>query len=207
MKQRTLLTTLAFLAMFSLAACQAWKKESPADDASIASAESITTEPASEEVAASEPAPAEPAATLAVPETAKEASATLTPTTIGISLEEAEAAAAKLTEGVYFVRPHDGDVLEGPVITLVMGVKGKEIRPMGRIIPGTGHHHLIINSEVIRRGRLVPKRRESMHFGDAQTEVPIRLPKGEHKLTLLFANGLHISYGEKWSQTIHITVK
>ena len=143
----------------------------------------------------------------AVPEAEKEISTTPTPTTIGISAEEVKAASAELTEGVYFVRPHDGDVLEGPIITVAMGVKGKEIKPAGRVIPGAGHHHLIINSKVIRRGRLVPKRMESMHFGDAQTEVPIRLPKGKHKLTLLFANGLHISYGEKWSQTIHITVK
>ena len=114
---------------------------------------------------------------------------------------------AKMTEGVYFVKPRDGDVIEGPVVYVAMGVKGKELRPAGEIIPGTGHHHLIIDSEVIERGKLVPSKMEIMHFGNAETEVPVSLSKGKHKLTLQFTNGHHISYGEKWRRTIYITVK
>jgi len=272
MMRRTLLSTAAFLAMFSLVACQAlgWKKETSSDSEPAAAMEATASEPAAEEATAQTPeaeaaeqiVPISKVKTqLNVRERPDASSAivgilmpnetaslvgrvpgwfqvTLSDGTSGFVSQDwaqttgAESAAADaapseaaaeptaeipaaatsvdpadMTEGVFFVKPHDGDVLEGPVIMVGMDVKGKELRPAGEIIPGTGHHHLIIDSEVVERGKLVPTQMEFMHFGGAETEVPVKLTKGKHKLTLQFANGHHISYGDKWTRTIYITVK
>jgi len=147
------------------------------------------------------------AQTTEVPETAAAPAETAAEPAVEPPAATASLDPATMTEGVYFVKPHDGDVLEGPVIMVGMGVKGKDLRPAGEIVPGTGHHHLIIDSEIVERGKLVPSQMEIMHFGGAETEVPVKLTKGQHKLTLQFANGHHISYGKKWSRVIHITVK
>lgn len=110
--------------------------------------------------------------------------------------------------GVFFISPHDGDVITGPEVKLVMGVKGKKVVPAGEIIPGTGHHHLIIDEEDTNgRGQTIGRAKRTIHYVNGETEAVIELPTGEHTLTLQFANGRHVSYGEAWRQTIHIMVK
>ncbi|MDX8411076.1 MAG: DUF4399 domain-containing protein, partial [Mariprofundaceae bacterium] len=109
--------------------------------------------------------------------------------------------------GVYFVQPLDGAVFEGKEVKIIMAVQGKELLPAGEIIPGSGHHHLIINSEAAERGQTVARARQTIHYVKGETVAIIKLPTGQHTLTLQFANGLHVSYGEKWRHTINITVK
>ena len=109
--------------------------------------------------------------------------------------------------GVYFVQPIDGAVFDKHQVKVIMAVQGKEVRPAGDIIPGTGHHHLIINSDAVERGETMARTRQTIHYGNGETEAVITLPTGKHTLTLQFANGLHVSYGEAWRQTINITVK
>jgi len=45
---------------------------------------------------------------------------------------------------VSFSEPADGAEIKGKV-KVVMGVEGKEIKPAGEIVEGTGHHHILIN--------------------------------------------------------------
>ena len=40
-----------------------------------------------------------------------------------------------------------------------------------------------------------------------RTETELELPPGEHTLRLQFANGAHLSYGEKMSATITVKVQ
>jgi len=109
--------------------------------------------------------------------------------------------------GVYFAQPLDGAVFEDNEVKIVMAVQGKEVRPAGEIIPGTGHHHLIINSDASERGETVARSRQTFHYSNGETKAVITLPTGTHTLTLQFANGLHVSYGEEWRHTIKVTVK
>ena len=48
---------------------------------------------------------------------------------------------------------------------------------------------------------------KSLHFGKAQTEADVKLPPGDHTLTLQFGDGAHQSFGPEMSQTIKIHVK
>ncbi|MDO9102698.1 MAG: DUF4399 domain-containing protein [Candidatus Nitrotoga sp.] len=109
---------------------------------------------------------------------------------------------------VYFVEPKDGAIV-GNEVKVVMGVEGMEIKPAGAVVDNTGHHHLLIDvQQQLNAGEAVPVGNDQYrHFGKGQTETMIKLAPGTHTLTLQFANGAHVSYGEKMRSTINVTVK
>ena len=110
-------------------------------------------------------------------------------------------------QGVYFMEPRDGAVVDTEV-KVVMGVRGMEVKPAGFVTGGTGHHHLLIDAaQQIGSGEVVPKDAKHLHFGKGQTETKVELTPGVHTLTLQFANGGHVSYGETMRSTITVTVK
>jgi hypothetical protein len=55
-------------------------------------------------------------------------------------------------------------------------------------------------------GMVVPKDETHIHYGQGQTEAEVPLAPGPHALTLQFADGNHVSYGEQLSSTITVTV-
>jgi hypothetical protein len=110
------------------------------------------------------------------------------------------------TLGVDFLEPQNGDVLSSPFKVRFV-VKGMDLRPAGDLTVNTGHHHLLINSQTIEVGKMVPANDTHIHFGKGQTETTLDLPKGQHRLTLQFANGVHESYGDVMSKTIEISVQ
>jgi len=109
---------------------------------------------------------------------------------------------------VYFIEPKDGAVV-GNEVKVVMGVQGMEIKPAGAVVENTGHHHLLIDApQQLNVGEAVPTGSDKhLHFGKGQTETLIKLAPGTHTLTLQFANGAHVSYGEKMRSTISVTAK
>lgn len=107
---------------------------------------------------------------------------------------------------VFFSEPADGATVKSPV-TLKFGVEGMEVRQAGELAPNTGHHHVIIGPAGIPTGEMVPKDEKHIHFGAGQTEATIELPPGQHVLTMQFADGNHMSYGEVMAASITITVE
>jgi hypothetical protein len=107
---------------------------------------------------------------------------------------------------VFFIEPADGATV-GQVFKVKFGVEGMKVQPAGEIVDGTGHHHLLINVTGIATGESVPFSDQHLHFGKGQTETELKLAQGNYKLTLQFANGAHMSYGEKLSATINVKVK
>ncbi len=115
--------------------------------------------------------------------------------------------ASETIEGkVFFVTLKDGDKVTSPV-KVEMGVEGMEVEPAGELNVGKGHHHIIIDGEFVKKGDAIPADATHIHFGKGQTETEVELEKGTHTLTLQFADGVHQSYGEKWSNTITIEVE
>jgi hypothetical protein len=107
---------------------------------------------------------------------------------------------------VFFVSPKDGEKVKSPV-HVQFAVEGMEIRPAGELAEKTGHHHLIIGPAGIPAGTQVPKDETHIHYGKGQTEDNVELKPGEYQLTMQFADGNHVSYGEPLSTTIKITVE
>jgi Domain of unknown function (DUF4399) len=106
---------------------------------------------------------------------------------------------------VFFLEPKDGAEIKGPV-KVVMVVEGMEVKPAGEVVEGTGHHHILINTDFIPPGQVIPTDDTHRHFGKGDTEAVLDLPPGDYKLTLQFADGLHRSYGKELSATINIKV-
>jgi hypothetical protein len=115
-------------------------------------------------------------------------------------------AAPRVAARVFFVEPQDGAKLKAPV-TVRFGVEGMSVRPAGELVEGTGHHHLIIGPTGIPAGTQVPKDETHIHYGKGQLEDTLDLKPGEYQLTLQFADGNHVSYGEPLSKTIRVTVE
>lgn len=107
---------------------------------------------------------------------------------------------------VYFLEPKDGAELKSPV-KFMMKAEGVEVAPAGEVKLNSGHHHILINTDSIPEGMMVPfVEKKTYHFGKAQTEAEINLEKGEYEVELQFANGAHISYGPKLSSKIKFKV-
>ncbi|MFT7378566.1 MAG: hypothetical protein ACI8ZQ_000303 [Bacteroidia bacterium] len=110
------------------------------------------------------------------------------------------------TEGLSFVNIEDGATLTSPFV-LEMGVSGMQVEPKGEPRDGFGHHHLLINDDFTPTGTIIVADDTHIHYGGGQISDSVTLDPGSYKLTLQFADGMHVSYGEKWAKTINITVE
>jgi len=115
---------------------------------------------------------------------------------------------AALAQGpsVSFVEPKDGATVTSP-FRVRFAVVGMEVQPAGAVVPNAGHHHLLINQDGLAKGQPIPFDDTHLHFGKGQTETEVKLPPGQYKLTLQFADGAHQSYGAALSKSINVTVK
>ena len=113
---------------------------------------------------------------------------------------------------VAFVDLEDGASIEGPVtegkvkVHVKMAAENIQVKPAGQIEAGSGHHHLLIDTESTPKGVVVGKDDQHLHFGKGQTEADIELTPGEHALELQFADGIHRAYGPELSAKIKVTV-
>ena len=110
---------------------------------------------------------------------------------------------------VYFIAPHDGATLTGPV-TVRFGLKGMGIAPAGVKFDNTGHHHLLIDTDFssLALDAPLPATDKILHFGKGQTETVLTLAPGKHTLEIVFADYLHKSFDPALhSKKITITVK
>jgi hypothetical protein len=120
----------------------------------------------------------------------------------------ADRTAAPAGAEVYFIAPHNGAKLHSPV-TIRFGLKGMGIAPAGIKFDNTGHHHLLIDTDLseLKLDAPMPATDKIVHFGKGQTETTLTLPPGKHTLQLVFADYLHQSFDPPLtSKKITITV-
>jgi hypothetical protein len=94
---------------------------------------------------------------------------------------------------VYIISPKAGDTVTSP-ITVRFGLSGMGVAPAGMQKAGTGHHHLLVDTDLPPLGAPIPADDNHRHFGGGQTEVTIDLPPGEHTLQLLLADERHVPH-------------
>ena len=109
---------------------------------------------------------------------------------------------------VYIVSPKNGAKVKSPV-TVVFGLKGMGIAPAGIKFDNTGHHHLLIDSELpADLSQPLAANEKSVHFGKGQTETSVTLPPGKHTLQLVLGDSLHVPHDPAvYSKQITITVE
>jgi hypothetical protein len=115
-------------------------------------------------------------------------------------------AGAAFAQSVDFIEPKNGATVAA-TFKVKFAVEGMSVAPAGELKPGTGHHHLLIDTPDIEENVSIPMDDKHRHFGKGQTETEITLAPGKHKLTMQFADGAHRSYGAKFRKTIEIEVK
>ena len=86
---------------------------------------------------------------------------------------------------VYFTDPiKDGAVLP-PKFTMYFGLKNMGLAPAGTDRPNSGHHHLLIDTDLPPLDQPIPNDFNHLHFGVGQSEAEITLKAGQHTLQLL----------------------
>ena len=94
----------------------------------------------------------------------------------------------------YIIEPADGATVTNPV-RVVFGLKGIGVAPAGTDRPDTGHHHLLIDSDIpADLGVPIPNDDKHRHFGGGQTETTLTLAPGKHTLQLLLGDHLHVPF-------------
>lgn len=111
---------------------------------------------------------------------------------------------------VYIVQPKDGKTVKKK-FKVVFGLKGMGVAPAGIYMGAdkpTGHHHLMIDSELPDMKLPFPMDEKHLHFGGGQTETMLELPPGKHTLQLVLGDHAHIPHDPPVvSEKITITVE
>jgi hypothetical protein len=112
----------------------------------------------------------------------------------GGALEESPAASPEEAEpSVSFTSPQDGDTVTNPA-QVKMEAEGFTIEPASSgVNPGAGHLHIMVDTECVAQGEVIPNDEAHRHFGMAQTEAELNLEPGDHDLCLQAADGAHVA--------------
>lgn len=110
----------------------------------------------------------------------------------------------------YIISPADGATVKSPV-TVVFGLKGMGVAPAGVSKPKTGHHHLLIDTDLPTGEELadpLPADDHHVHFGGGQTQTTVELAPGKHTLQLIMGDASHVPHNPPLaSKKITITVE
>lgn len=115
--------------------------------------------------------------------------------------------AAPADAEAYIQTPANGAEVTSP-FTIRFGLRGIGVAPAGITAANTGHHHLLVDLDMLPPDNLpLPSTDQVRHFGAGQTETELELAPGEHTLQLVLGDALHIPHLPPIrSQKITITV-
>jgi hypothetical protein len=106
----------------------------------------------------------------------------------------------------YIVSPSHGAVVDS-TFTVVFGLSGMGVAPAGIDKAKTGHHHLLVNNDMLPPDN-IPMGTQVTHFGGGQTETTVTLEPGEHTLQIILGDKFHVQHNPPIvSQQITVTVK
>ncbi len=129
-------------------------------------------------------------------------------TVSGATVVAAQRTPAPKDAKVYIIWPPDGAVIYGGKLWVRMGLRNAGVAPKGACVPNTGHHHLLIDTDLPPFDEEIPSDRQHLHFGSGETEARIEdLPPGKHTLQLLLGDCHHVPHDPPlYSKKITITV-
>ncbi len=96
---------------------------------------------------------------------------------------------------LYFVSPRHGEHLPpSGQVWVAFGLREMGVAPAGVARQFTGHHHLLVDTDLPPMDQPIPSDDNHIHFGRGQTEYLLQLPPGEHTLQLLLGDHDHIPH-------------
>lgn len=72
-----------------------------------------------------------------------------------------------------------------------MAANGYEIEEAGEVDEGAGHFHVMIDTDPVEPGTVIPDDERHRHFGGGSKRGFLDLSEGEHRLVLQPGNGVH----------------
>lgn len=116
---------------------------------------------------------------------------------------------------VFFVQPHNGATVVGPV-RVIFGSELLQVGgpPAAQPDGNVGHYYLFINAASSQAGVATPVSRQHLDFNKGEKETRIDLPPGKYTLTLQFVDEFTSQFmddktqppGTHLSATINLTV-
>jgi hypothetical protein len=94
----------------------------------------------------------------------------------------------------YIGWPNNGETLRTRHIKVWFGTRNFGIAPAGVEKTNTGHHHLLIDTDLPPLDQAIPNDKNHLHFGNGQTETFIDLAPGTHTLQLLMGDANHLPH-------------
>lgn len=126
--------------------------------------------------------------------------------TPAVSTQGAANAASASEARVFFNNVIDGASVASPLV-VTMASENFTIVPAGEAKAGEGHLHIMVDTDCVAAGAVIPKDDAHLHFGQGQLEAELTLARGEHTLCLQAADGAHIALaGDGMRQQIRVTV-
>jgi len=114
--------------------------------------------------------------------------------TAGPAPADLERTPAPPEAALYIASPSHGEAVHNPV-TVRFGLRGMGVAPAGVASPNTGHHHLLIDVDVLPPfDAPLPADEHVRHFGAGQTQVTLELAPGKHTLQLVLGDANHIPH-------------
>jgi len=109
---------------------------------------------------------------------------------------------------VFIISPLNKEIVSSPV-EIIFGITNMTVAPAGIKKELSGHHHLIIDTNILPNlSRPIPSNEKYLHFGKGQTRTFIDLKSGTHTLQLIFGDYMHIPHDKPLiSKKITITVE
>lgn len=94
---------------------------------------------------------------------------------------------------VSFTSPEDGDTVASPV-KVKMEADNFTVEPASSgVHQGAGHLHIMVDTDCVAEGEVIPNDETHKHYGMAQTEAELPLEPGDHNLCLQAADGAHVA--------------
>ncbi len=110
-------------------------------------------------------------------------------------------------QSVRFVTPTDGATVP-PEFSVIMAATGLTVEKSGEVHADAGHFHILVDTDFVPAGEVVPKDANHIHFGGGQLTTTLKLEPGAHVLRLQLADGTHHALeGDQYRATIHVNVK
>jgi hypothetical protein len=109
---------------------------------------------------------------------------------------------------LYIGWPNDGEVINAQRFRVWFGLRHMGVAPAGVEKVNTGHHHLLIDTDLSSDDQPIPNDRNHLHFGGGQTEAMVELAPGTHTLQLVMGDHDHVPHNPPVvSPKITITVR
>ena len=107
----------------------------------------------------------------------------------------------------YIGWPNDGEVVTQR-FKVWLGLRYFGVAPSGVNRPNTGHHHLLIDTDLPPLDEQIPNDKKHIHLGAGQTETYVELPPGRHTIQLLMGDYDHVPHDPPvMSKKITVTVR